>query len=102
MIIVTNGYRGVQPIFAIKPGASGDITLKGDATTNEFIAWSTNRGGPSQVLALSNWVAKSSTEVTGSRHTKCRQTYAVGSSSPIGVIWATMAGPDTSATREPP
>src|SRR3989449_261858 len=46
VIIVTNGYRGVQPIFAIKPGASGDITLKGDATTNEFIAWSTTRGGP--------------------------------------------------------
>jgi outer membrane protein assembly factor BamB len=46
VIIVTNGYRGVQPIFAIKPGASGDITLKGDATTSEFIAWSTNRGGP--------------------------------------------------------
>ena len=46
VIIVTNGYRGVQPIFAIKPGASGDITLKGDATTNDFIAWSTNRGGP--------------------------------------------------------
>jgi outer membrane protein assembly factor BamB len=46
VMIVTNGYRGVQPIFAIKPGATGDITLKGDATTNEFIAWSTNRGGP--------------------------------------------------------
>jgi outer membrane protein assembly factor BamB len=46
VIIVTNGYRGVQPMFAIKPGATGDITLKGDATTNEFIAWSTNRGGP--------------------------------------------------------
>jgi outer membrane protein assembly factor BamB len=46
VIIVTNGYRGVQPIFAIKPGATGDITLKGDSTTNEFIAWSTNRGGP--------------------------------------------------------
>ena len=30
VIIVTNGYRGVQPIFAIKPGAPGDITLKGD------------------------------------------------------------------------
>src|SRR3954454_8523608 len=31
MVIVTNGYRGVQPIFAIKPGASGDITLKDNA-----------------------------------------------------------------------
>jgi outer membrane protein assembly factor BamB len=46
LIIVTNGYRGVQPIFAIKPGARGDITLKADQTQNEFIAWSATRGGP--------------------------------------------------------
>src|SRR5580765_4871699 len=45
-IVVTNGYRGVQPIFAIKPGASGDITLNGDETTNTAIAWSSKRGGP--------------------------------------------------------
>ncbi|MBI4478373.1 MAG: PQQ-binding-like beta-propeller repeat protein, partial [Acidobacteria bacterium] len=45
-VIVTNGYRGVQPIFAIKPGASGDITLKEGQTSNPFIAWSTTRGGP--------------------------------------------------------
>jgi outer membrane protein assembly factor BamB len=44
--IVTNGYRGVQPIIAIKPGASGDITLKGDETNSAHIAWSTKRGGP--------------------------------------------------------
>lgn len=46
LIIVTNGYRGVQPIYAIKPGAKGDITLKGEQTRSEFIAWSTKRGGP--------------------------------------------------------
>src|SRR6186997_1305151 len=46
VIIVTNGYRGVQPIFAIKPGASGDITLKDNATTSDFVSWSTKRGGP--------------------------------------------------------
>ena len=46
VIIVTNGYRGVQPIFAIKPGASGDITLAKDQTQNASIAWSTTRGGP--------------------------------------------------------
>ncbi len=46
LIIVTNGYRGVQPIYAIKPGARGDITLKGEQTQSEFIAWSTKRGGP--------------------------------------------------------
>lgn len=46
LVIVTNGYRGVQPIFAIKPGATGDITLKNNATQSDFIAWSTTRGGP--------------------------------------------------------
>lgn len=29
-----------RPMFAIKPGASGDITLAKDATHNEFIVWS--------------------------------------------------------------
>jgi outer membrane protein assembly factor BamB len=46
LVIVTNGYRGVQPIFAIRPGARGDISLKGDETSNASIAWSTKRGGP--------------------------------------------------------
>ena len=31
LIFVTNGYRFIQPIYAIKPGARGDISLKGDA-----------------------------------------------------------------------
>jgi glucose dehydrogenase len=46
LIIVTNGYTPIQPIYAIKPGASGDITLKTGETKNESIAWSANRGGP--------------------------------------------------------
>jgi outer membrane protein assembly factor BamB len=46
MIFVTNGYRGIQPIYAIRPGAQGDISLKGEATTSDAIAWSTKRGGP--------------------------------------------------------
>ena len=45
-VIVTNGYRGVQPIFAIKPGSRGDLTLKGEATSSPAITWSTKRGGP--------------------------------------------------------
>jgi outer membrane protein assembly factor BamB len=45
-VIVTNGYRGVQPIFAIKPGGTGDISLKNDQTKSDVIAWSSNRGGP--------------------------------------------------------
>jgi outer membrane protein assembly factor BamB len=46
VVIITNGYRGIQPIYAIKPGATGDITLKGDKTESQLIAWSTQRGGP--------------------------------------------------------
>lgn len=46
LIFVTSGYRPVQPIYAIKPGASGDLTLKKDQVSSEFIAWSKDRGGP--------------------------------------------------------
>jgi outer membrane protein assembly factor BamB len=46
LIIVTNGYTPIQPIYAIKAGASGDITLKKDQTSSESVAWSTPRGGP--------------------------------------------------------
>jgi outer membrane protein assembly factor BamB len=75
-VIVTNGYRGVQPIFAIKPGASGDITLKGDDTKGDFIAWSTKRGGPyiptpliygDQLYVLNNGVLAVYNVTTGER-----------------------------------
>ena len=46
LVIVANGYAPVQPMFAIRPGATGDITPKAGQTQNEFIAWSMNRGGP--------------------------------------------------------
>ena len=45
-VIITNGYRGVQPIRAVRPGATGDITLGADETSNAFVAWSTRLGGP--------------------------------------------------------
>jgi outer membrane protein assembly factor BamB len=46
LVYVTNGYRGIQPIYAVKPGATGDITLKQGQTSSEHIAWSSPRGGP--------------------------------------------------------
>jgi outer membrane protein assembly factor BamB len=46
LVYITNGYRGVQPIYAVKPGGSGDLTLKEGTTSSEHIAWSTTRGGP--------------------------------------------------------
>ena len=46
LIYVTSGYRPVQPIYAIKPGGSGDLSLKDKQVSNEFVAWSKDRGGP--------------------------------------------------------
>lgn len=49
LLYVTSGYVGDfqrRPIYAIKPGAAGDITLKDKETSNTFIAWSHKLGGP--------------------------------------------------------
>lgn len=39
-----NGGRG-RPLFALKPGAKGDISLPKDKTSNEFVVWSQPRSG---------------------------------------------------------
>jgi outer membrane protein assembly factor BamB len=46
LIYVTSGYRIIQPIYAIRLGASGNISLKEGKDSSEFIAWSKTRGGP--------------------------------------------------------
>ena len=46
LIFVTSGYAPIQPIYAIKPGGSGDLSLKEKQESNEFVAWSKQRGGP--------------------------------------------------------
>ena len=46
LIYVTSGYTPIQPIYAIRPGATGDISLKPGEVSNSFIAWSKQRGGP--------------------------------------------------------
>jgi hypothetical protein len=45
LIYVTAGYPPVRPIYAIRPGGEGDISLPDDSDTNESIVWSKNRGG---------------------------------------------------------
>lgn len=45
LIFICNSYRPNQPIYAIRAGANGDISLKPDETTNQSIAWSMQRGG---------------------------------------------------------
>jgi outer membrane protein assembly factor BamB len=46
LIFIASGYSPVQPIYAIRPGASGDLSLKKGKTGSDPIAWSTLRGGP--------------------------------------------------------
>ncbi len=46
LIIVASGRQPEAPIFAIRPGASGDITLRGRRRANDFVAWSRLRRGP--------------------------------------------------------
>ena len=48
LLYVTSGYVGdkIRPLFAIRPGASGDISLTEDETSNAFVAWYQVRGGP--------------------------------------------------------
>lgn len=46
LIYVTSGYRPVQPIYAIRPDAQGDISLVDDDKSNQYVVWSKDRGGP--------------------------------------------------------
>jgi outer membrane protein assembly factor BamB len=46
LIFVTSGYRPIQPIYAVRPGARGDLSPKGGATSGKGVAWSTGKGGP--------------------------------------------------------
>ena len=57
LLFVGTGAQGgdaSRPFFAIRPGASGDVSLKADESRNAFIAWSHPRASgytPSPVLA---------------------------------------------------
>jgi outer membrane protein assembly factor BamB len=48
LLFVSSGYVMDQkrPVYAIKPGAKGDISLTEGRTSNEFIAWSQPKGAP--------------------------------------------------------
>jgi outer membrane protein assembly factor BamB len=54
LLFVSSGYPGspVRPVYAIRPGASGDISLAGDRTSNAAIAWSQPIGGSYNTSAL--------------------------------------------------
>jgi outer membrane protein assembly factor BamB len=53
LFIGSGGSAGSSgPLFAVKAGANGDITLKDGATSNEGIAWSAAHSGPAMASPL--------------------------------------------------
>ena len=46
LIVVASGRRPEQPIFVLRPGARGDITLEGGETSSDDVVWSRQRRGP--------------------------------------------------------
>jgi len=48
LLILSSGYVGdpSRPLYAIRPGATGDISLAEDAESNEHIAWCQPTGAP--------------------------------------------------------
>jgi outer membrane protein assembly factor BamB len=46
LIYITGGYPPGRAMYAFRPGAVGDISLKAGQETNEFIAWRTSKGSP--------------------------------------------------------
>lgn len=48
LLYVTSGYVGdkIRPVFAIRPGAEGDITLAEGQQSNSYIVWYNDSAGP--------------------------------------------------------
>ena len=44
VVYVTGGYPPARPVYAIRPNASGEISLPKDQSSNEVIAWSNGEG----------------------------------------------------------
>jgi outer membrane protein assembly factor BamB len=114
MVYVTGGYPPARPIYAIRPGASGDISLPKDATSSDAIAWSNTEGqyiptpivyrGLLYTLAV-NGIVSAYDEKTGERVMRARVgTGGAFSASPIaadgrlyfasedGEVYVTKAG----------
>jgi len=45
LIFITNAHGGGAPVYAIRPDASGDISLAEGTTSNDHVAWSGDRWG---------------------------------------------------------
>ncbi|HJT27905.1 MAG TPA: PQQ-binding-like beta-propeller repeat protein [Pyrinomonadaceae bacterium] len=46
LIYITGGYPPGRAMYAFRPGAVGDISLKSGEDKNAFLAWNTSKGSP--------------------------------------------------------
>src|SRR5262249_27316618 len=48
LVYIASGYVGdkIRPVYAVRPGASGDITLASGETSSKYIAWYQPQAGP--------------------------------------------------------
>ena len=46
LIFITGGYPPGRAMYAFRPGANGDVSLKDGQEKNEFIAWRASKGSP--------------------------------------------------------
>jgi outer membrane protein assembly factor BamB len=48
LLYVASGYvaDSTRPVYAIRPGASGDVSLAAGETTNKWVAWCQRKAGP--------------------------------------------------------
>jgi len=54
LLYIASGYPGdtLRPVYAIRPGASGDITLKDGETSSEFVVWYNRNLAPYMASSL--------------------------------------------------
>jgi len=45
MVFITNAHGRLAPVYAIRLSATGDISLQGEQSSNEHVAWSQSRDG---------------------------------------------------------
>jgi len=47
LLYIESGYLAdfLRPVYAIRPGASGDISLADDTSSNDYVVWSLRQGG---------------------------------------------------------
>jgi outer membrane protein assembly factor BamB len=52
MVFVTSGYRPIKPIYAVRAGGRGDLSLAEGSVSSKHVAWSTLRDGPYMATPL--------------------------------------------------